>query len=205
MAVTEHPTRVDRSPVDCSSVDCSSWERFTDTWSQVSLSPILRTLLTTDGTVTEVLAAYFGETVGVTVAEQGTRGFDPVDDRLLGEEIPHPLLDRTIYLEGRNSHRRYVAARSQIVAEFLPPALKADLLAGRQPLGRLLMHHRLESFREIIDGGCCRADAAPQVGHCCDNLLEVAGDTPVVWRRYRVIAGGRPAMLITECFVEALA
>lgn len=168
------------------------------------LSPVLRALLTTDGTVTEALAAFYGEEVGVEVLSQGYRDYEGRANRELEATVGTRMLERTIALVGRDSGRRYAAAWSRIVPGLLPPGLQEGLLAEREPLGKLMLVHRLETFREIVACGRCAAGAAPYLGPRCAAALGLAPEAGTVWRTYRVTSGGRPVMSITEYFPEAL-
>jgi len=173
-----------------------------------SLPPVLRTLLTTDGTVTETLAALHGEEVGVRVLAQGyvpqAEGEAPELAAAPGTRVVARVLDRTIVLVGAESGRAYTVARSRIVPEALPAGLQAGLLERREPIGKLMLEHRLETFREIVDCGRCPAGRAPRLGDTAPDALGISADAPVAWRTYRVISGGRPVMSITEVFPENL-
>ncbi|MBI5137342.1 MAG: DUF98 domain-containing protein [Nitrospirae bacterium] len=169
------------------------------------LSPLLRTLLTTDGTVTEALAAHFGEEVGIRVLEQGFRAYEGRANRELEVELGTRLMDRGVALFGRGSGVTLAAAFSRIVPAALPLGMQEALLAEREPLGKLMLEHRLETFKEIVDCGACAAAEAPHLGHRCATALNLAADERVVWRTYRVIHRGRPVMSITEYFPETLA
>ncbi|MDH4229522.1 MAG: chorismate pyruvate-lyase family protein [Nitrospirota bacterium] len=170
-----------------------------------ALSPLLRVLLTTDGTVTETLAAHFGEEVGVKVV---TQGFHPAD----GEDFPElalrpgsVVLDRCVVLTGARSGRAFAVAVSRIVPALLPGAMQEDLLAAREPLGKLLLAHRLETFKEIVDCGVCPLRHAPLPPGNFAAALKLAPGAPLVWRTYRVLIGGRAAMSVSEYFPESLA
>jgi chorismate-pyruvate lyase len=167
------------------------------------LAPVLRVLLTTDGTVTETLAAYHGEPVGVEVLSQGWRDYEGRANRELEAAIGTRMLERTIALVGKVSGRRYAAAWSRIVPGLLPSGLQEGLLAEKEPLGQLLLAHRLETFREVVAAGRCPAGEAPTLGIRCAAALGVDPAAEVVWRTYRVTHGGRPVMSITEFFPEA--
>jgi chorismate-pyruvate lyase len=166
------------------------------------LAPVLRTLLTTDGTVTEALAAFYGEDVGVEVLSQGYRAYEGRLNRELEAAVGTRMLERTIVLVGAASGRRYAAARSRIVPVLLPPGLQEGLLAEREPLGKLMLAHRLETFREIVAVGRCPAGEAPLLGTGCADALGLGAGDGVVWRTYRVVSGGRPVMSVTEFFPE---
>jgi chorismate-pyruvate lyase len=170
-----------------------------------SLSPVLRTLLTTDGTVTEVLAAHFGEEVGVRVVTQGVHRAEGHRFPELQLEPGTQVLDRAIVLTGKRSGRVYTAAGSRLVPGMLPGEMQEALLAGNEPLGKLMLTHRLETWREIVDCGRCLARHAPLLEGAVAPALRISPVAPVVWRTYRVYTGGQAAMSITEYFPEALA
>jgi chorismate-pyruvate lyase len=169
-----------------------------------ALSPLLRTLLTTDGTVTEVLAAFFGEDVGIHVLGQGYRAYEGRANRELEAELGTRMLDRSIVLLGRSSGTPYAAAFSRIIPSLLPLGMQEALLAEREPLGKLMLQYRLETFKEIVACGRCRADEAPMLADQCPTALDMPGAAPVVWRTYRVLSQGKAVMSITEIFPERL-
>ena len=142
------------------------------------LTPALRMLLITDGTVTQLLEALFLEPVAVT---QGHQRMAPLgaDADLLGCEAQVIALDRKVNLEGVNTGRVLVTAQSRILLETLPAGVARALERGEVGIGELLRDRQLESFREIINYGL--------EPHC-------------VWRRYRICTGGRPAIVICERF-----
>jgi chorismate-pyruvate lyase len=167
-----------------------------------ALAPGLRALLTTDGTVTETLAALHGEEVGVRVLAQGFGRHAEDEAPELEAPAGTRVLDRTIVLAGAVSGHLYAAARSRIVPEALPAGLQAGLLERREPLGKLMLEHRLETFREVVAAGRCTAATAPHLDGQAPATLGVGPEAPVAWRTYRVICGGRPVMSITEIFPE---
>ncbi len=168
------------------------------------LSPILRTLLTTDGTVTEVLSAFYGEEIGIRVLSQGFRAYEGQHNHELEAEPGTRMLDRTIALFGNTTGITYAAAFSRIVPSHLPLGMQEALLEEREPIGKLMLAHRLETFREIVDCGRCLAADSPQLGGQGAAILNMADHQPVVWRTYRVVSGGRPVISITEYFPEGL-
>lgn len=169
------------------------------------LPPIVRTLMTTDGTVTETVSAFFGEPVNVRVLSQGFRAYQGQNHPELAARGGARLLDRAIVLFGEKTGTRYAAASSRIVPSALPSGMQEALLAGTQPLGRLMLEYRLETFKEIVACGRCGAAEPPHLGAQAADALSMDAADPVVWRTYRVISGGRPVMSITEVFPAGLA
>ncbi len=158
------------------------------------LAPILRVLLTTDGTVTEVLSAFYGEEIDICVLSQGFRAYEGQHNQELNAQVGTRMLDRSIVLSGRRSGAIYAAAFSRIVPSHLPIGMQEALLAGRDPIGKLMLDQHLETFREIVSCGECPAADVPHLGERCVAALQVPSHHPVVWRTlcatFRAAAGG---------------
>lgn len=162
-----------------------------DPW---GLNAIQRILLTTDGTVTDMLEAYFQEHMQVVVlAQQELESPEPVAE--LDLERGQPILRREILLRGELSGRTVLHADSVIVPARLSERLRTGLLEKRQPIGHLLLADRLETFREIVH--CARRRTGPLARHF--QLYETA---PLLTRTYVVRMGGQGIMRITEGFPE---
>ena len=159
-----------------------------------ALSPLQQILLTTDGTVTEILEAYAGEAMRVVKLEQATLDdAQPVPwlDAAHGGEI----LKRHILLQGAASRRNFLYAESRIAVAHLDERVRRGLLDSAKPIGLLLLEFRVETFKEILD--CGRRPAGTLARH-----FAVVPDSRLVFRTYRMISGGRPVMLITEMFPD---
>ena len=112
-----------------------------------SLGLVQRILVTTDGTLTETLAAMFLEPIElVKLAVTITQTPHPVPPLEL--EAGANVMQRQIVLRGSKSGTPYVYAEVVIATDQLPPRLRDDLLEGRVPLGALWILHRLEIFKD---------------------------------------------------------
>ncbi len=156
------------------------------------LGALQRVLLVTDGTLTEILEAFFGERVRLVklsqkaIAAGGSHGlFEPKDDET--------LVERKILLQGEHSGRNYVYAESLVAVDRLGPAFRDALLNSSTPLGRLWLDHRLETFKQMHDVRYQRANGLA-------HYFESAEEEPLLARTYRVISGGRVVMVISEYF-----
>lgn len=149
-------------------------------------------LLVTDGTVTNVLEAYAGEPITVVklrqTIEPAGRSVSDLDVRQ-----SDAVMRREVLLRGSESGRTFVHALSQIVPDRLDPAIRRGLLESSKPIGRLIEENHLETFREILSAQ--REPAGARGVH-----FGLGHTAPVTSRTYRIIAGGRPIMLITETF-----
>lgn len=155
------------------------------------LSVFQRILLTTDGMVTEMLEAYLGEKMVVTRLAQ-TVSDEPVSPELrVGAD--DQVWTRAILLQGDQSGRVCLYARSSIVANRLPAQVRRGLEAGRKPIGQLLLESRVESYREIL---ACDLEPAGELA----EYFGISPDDQLLSRSYLVSAEHRPVMLIEEKF-----
>ena len=158
------------------------------------LDAIHRILLTTDGTVTDMLEAYFQEPMQVIpLAQEHQQSPTPILE--LDLDAGESILRREILLRGKLSGRTVLHAESVIVLHRLSERLRIGLLEKQQPIGQLLLADRLETFREIL--GCARREAGPLARHF--HLYETA---PFLTRTYVISLGGQGIMRITEDFPE---
>lgn len=159
-----------------------------------SLSSFQRILLTTDGTVTDILEAYLWESVQVVKLDQGeveTQGAIPYLDLEQGARV----LVRKILLRGKTSHKNYIYAESVVVPSRLSASIREGLETTKKPVWQLMLETRLETFREIL---VCRREPSNNIG----QYFDIDPDSMLISRTYRIYADGAPMMLITEKFPE---
>jgi len=156
------------------------------------LAPFEQILLTTDGTVTEMLEAVAGEPMRVVKLGQ--------EPRILAAPLPGlraearaRVVRREILLSGRRSGTPFLHAESWIAPDHLDARVRAGLEDSDKPVGLLLLEHRIETFKEILD--CGQAPAAAIARH-----FGISADTAMLQRTYRMVSGGVPILLITERF-----
>jgi chorismate--pyruvate lyase len=159
------------------------------------LSRELRILIASNGTLTRILGIIADDEIVVQIVEQQVHEEAP---RISGlEQLPSGrVLQRRILLKGQNSGHSFVAAESLIAVDLLPRAITASLTQTERPIGEILAASSLETFKEA---------AKVWIGQAPD-WLALAGHqhagSRIVARRYRVIAGGQPAIIITEHFIR---
>lgn len=148
-----------------------------------SVPPFLRVLLTTDGTVTSSLQAYFWEKVAVDAIEQSQYLLDAPFEALdlkQGQEV----LRRQVELRGEQSGSIYARASSLIRMDVLPGTIKEAIVAKHIGVGELLRDCGLETYRKILSVGMNANDEA--------------------WRAYLIVMDKHPFIHITERFPLAL-
>ena len=151
------------------------------------LSLFQKVLLATDGTVTDLIALYAGEPIGVRKLSQSIR------EELAPTELlcagPTRLMSRSILLT--SAARTYLYAESQFVLERLSKSIQQQMLDTDRPIGLLWKEERLETFREIV-----RQEVEP-----CEAIahhFDVPVSVPFVSRTYLIHHGGKPLGMITE-------
>jgi chorismate-pyruvate lyase len=155
------------------------------------LDPVLRCLLFTDGTVTRTLEVQALARVSVEVLSQ-----DEVP-------VPEPIASHLDVPAGTETVRRRVVigagleapvmwAESHIVPSRLPAGFLGVLGRASDGIGQSLQQVQLESWREMLWFGL---DTLPR----WSDASRPAGSAALT-RLYRVITGGRPALLISESF-----
>jgi chorismate-pyruvate lyase len=158
------------------------------------LSKFQRIILTTDGTLTEILEAYLLEKIQIIKLSEEivatAKDILPLDLKI-GSEVIY----RKVLLQGKISRRNWIYAESIIVPERLDELFRERLLKSREPIGRLWLEHQLETFKEIIDSG------RELVGDL-SNYFKVPSEEKLLCRTYRVFSNRKPIMVITEKFPE---
>ena len=159
------------------------------------LSSFQRILLTTDGMVTEMLEAYLWERMIVVKLSQ-EHVPSQVDVPELEIRKGENVLQRTILLRGRMSHKNHIYAHSIIAPDRLDDRMRDGLVRSGKAIGLLILEDRLETFREILSCG------REQAGDLAEHFL-IDPDAYLIYRTYRVIVNRSPIMLITEKFPES--
>ena len=156
----------------------------------VDLDPIQRVLLVADGTVTQLIEAHALQSVDILVLDQQIRRLE-IDAPWLAADAGTEVCERQVVLLGGRDRVPYLYAVSLIAMDRVPVEVARGLQQKKQGIGRLLLHSGVESRRERLWFGIEQLQAPPEpIGHW----------TEVVSRTYRIIAGGRPLMLIEEKF-----
>jgi chorismate-pyruvate lyase len=156
------------------------------------LELLQRILVVTDGTVTDVLAAAFRESIALVRIDIATTRLEaPVASLEL--DAGASMMRRRVVLRGATSGRRFACAETRIATDRLAPALQRDLLEGQIPLGQLWIAHRLETWKERPRVTFC--PAGERAVH-----LDVDREAPLIRREYRSFTGGVPVFHVTEFF-----
>ncbi|MFT7559125.1 MAG: chorismate-pyruvate lyase [Flavobacteriales bacterium] len=154
----------------------------------LALPPILRVLLTTDGTVTKTLESYFWEPVQVQCISQ-SRQIASEAIESIEVECGDSYLQRRVSLVGEHSGNCYATADSRINTALLPVDITEALEANTLGIGELLRESGLETYRELLAIGFSHDDD--------DTRYRIE-------RSYRIVMGSHPCIEIIEFFPVAL-
>ena len=160
-----------------------------------TLNRDLRILIATNGTLTRILTVVADDEIVVQIIKQQIHHVAPKIPKL-GQLPSGRVLQRNILLKGRRSGKPFVAAESFIAIDLLPPAIVTSLTTTDRPIGEVMAASCLDTFKE-----------APKVwiGEL-PGWLALDGyqnsRTRTVARRYRIITGGQPVIIITEYFLQ---
>ena len=161
------------------------------------LSTLQRVLLLTDGSVTILLEAGAGERVDVRTIAQAVVPADAAQAERLACAVGDPVNRRAVHLVGARTGRIFVHAVSLTPLDRLAPGARDALLAADVPIGRILMQHRMETRRELLEVGVAPAGAA------LGQTFGVPADAPVLCRHYVIVHDGEPLISIQERFPAA--
>jgi len=158
------------------------------------LSAFQRILLTTDGTLTEILEAYLFEPIQVVKLFEKIiatkQDISPLDLKA-GSEV----IERKVLLQGKISRKNFIYAESRLAADRLELKFRDELLKSQIPMGRLWLEHKIETFKEIID-------SSQELAEDLSNYFKIQREDRMLSRTYRVFSNHQPIMMITEKFPE---
>jgi chorismate--pyruvate lyase len=174
---------------------CDVTEGFLPDGEIQKLNRDLRILIASNGTLTRVLGIVANDDIVVQIVEQQVQ--DMASRMPDFEQLPSGrILRRRIFLNGRNSGHSFIAAESLVAIDLLPPAIMTSLIETERPIGEIMAASCLETFKET---------AKVWIGQPPD-WLAVAGyessEPRIVGRRYRIMIGAQPVIIITEYFLR---
>jgi len=171
-------------------------ERLAENDVGVMLSSHLQSALAgSTGTVTAFLEQLAGEPIDADVRRQLT--LEAASSNDLEVDPGETLLVRAAVLKGRRSGCPYVYAESTIALGRIPESVRARLESSSDPIGRILTEQGIAVTRGPV------SVSRPDSMSFWREVAVADGDDPLV-RTYRLSVDGRPAMVITECFLPSL-
>lgn len=161
----------------------------------IRLSVFQRMILIADGTLTEMLEVYLAEKIHLVKLSEQMFAI-PEDNTALDIPAGTEVIERKILLQGKISRNNWIYAKSLLVPSRLDPHFRDRLLQSREPMGRLWLEHKLETFKEIID--TAREPALDIADH-----FKIHPEDRLLSRTYRIFSNRQPIIMITEKFPES--
>jgi chorismate-pyruvate lyase len=161
------------------------------------LSHFQKTLLITDGTVTELLEFYLEESIKVEkLYEELETDFNRLPDghKIEIESNDFPVLVRKVLLQGKSTLKNWLYAESSILIDRLTEGFRDDLLISHMPIGKLWAKYRLETYKTNFN--IKNEKASKELA----DLLNIPVNSQVLSRTYCVYSHGKKTMVITEKF-----
>jgi len=183
------------APVSTTPQDWATAEDFLAETDPREVSPLLRILLTSDGSMTTLLEALRGGRIDLDVVRQGE---EPVDDdtaRRLGVRAHDPAITRHVWLT--HAGRRLVYAVSVLPIASLSPSLAEEIRRGVEPLGRLLDACGRPAVRDGLRIGRIN-------NHGLADAFGAPPSDPLWCRRYRLAVEHTLTASIVEVFSPRL-
>ncbi|OSC40424.1 chorismate--pyruvate lyase family protein [Mycobacterium decipiens] len=188
--MTAHVRGLGTLPEKCDTADCALSDEAIQ-----GLDRDLRLLIATNGTLTRILNVLANDEIVVQIINQQVHGVAPRMPELDQSSVGR-VLQRNILLKGQNSGDVFVAAESVVAIDLLPREIVTSLTRTDRPIGEVMAASHVETFKE---------EAKVWVGEL-PGWLAFGGyqnsRRKAIGRRYRVIAGGQPVLIITEYFLR---
>ncbi len=158
------------------------------------ISPVLKFLLGTDGSVTQILESITGEKVVIRTLVQKIVPADRSTADHLDIAEGDPVNFRIVEIRTEGSGEVLIYAKSCTPINRLSPAFKDDLMRADIPIGRIISQHHIEARREILSARV--APATDEMG----RIFAICKDEPVLSRQYQIIHAQKPLIIIEEQF-----
>lgn len=169
-------------------------------WNTAPIDPILRLLLSSDGTTVRNFKGLFLRQAGLElVAQHEVAVNEPLSLQL---SIPkgEKVLERSVWLTleaGDGVKKKVLFASSVFPLLRLTPKLNLALQLGEKPLGQIIEEGHLPTFRDFLEVGFL---PFPEVA----QGLSLPKDTLFWARRYRLWINGTVSAFICEVFSPQL-
>lgn len=159
------------------------------------LSAFQKILLTANGTVTSMLAAYSSESIQVVkISEKLSNTNLELPSIKLNQE--EQVIARKVLLQGKISCRNFLYADSFILINNLEERFRHELFNTNKPIGQIWSEQKVETFKEIINYG---KESANELA----IYFNIKPEENVFFRTYSVSSQGKITMIITEKFPES--
>lgn len=158
------------------------------------ISPVLKFLLGTDGSVTQILESITGKKIVIRTVIQKIVPADRCAADNLDITEGDPVNYRVVEIRTEGSGDVLIYATSFTPINRLSPAFKDDLMKADIPIGRIISQHHIEARREILSARV--TPATDEMG----RIFAICKNEPVLSRQYQIIHAKKPLIIIEEQF-----
>ncbi|BBX85817.1 chorismate--pyruvate lyase family protein [Mycolicibacterium aubagnense] len=157
----------------------------------------LQILMATNGTLTRILNVLANEEIAVEIIRQQIHNVAPRMAECHGLASGR-VLERDILLKGRTSGDAFVAAKSLVAMDLLPSEIMTSLMETDRPIGEIMAGSCIETYKEEAKVWAGKLPSWPALDGYRNSRVET------VARRYRIICGGQPVIVITEYILRTV-
>lgn len=164
---------------------------------RTELSNFQKVLLTTNGSITELLEIYLSEPIRLLKLHEHLTLINKEIE--LAKNLIHKnnkVIKREIILQGKISSNNFMYANSYIFVDNLEQKFAYKLLNTNIPIGKLWSEQKVETYKEIIDYG-------EEPANKLSNYFFIDSNDNLVFRTYSVFSRKKLTMIITEKFPKS--
>jgi beta-ribofuranosylaminobenzene 5'-phosphate synthase len=158
------------------------------------ISPVLKFLLGTDGSVTQILESITGKKVVIRTLVQKIIPADRSAADNLSIAEGDPVNYRIVEIQTEGSGEVLIYAISHTPVNRLSPDFQDDLMKADIPIGKIIKQHHIEARREILSAHVTLATEES------GKIFSICKNEPVLSRQYQIIHAGKPLIFIEEQF-----
>ncbi len=158
-----------------------------------ALSPTLRLLLSSDGTMVRALNALFGETTTLEIVEQRDIVLDEKTAAILKVAPGEKAIERTVWLDAGQGEKRHrvLHAISKFPISQMKPELYQEIRLGQKPIGQIIQKRKYSTWRDNLK---IAHRTFPEVA----KGLQLPEETLFWARRYRLTFSEQVSTIICE-------
>jgi len=174
--------------------DWITLENFRDNCRLNPISPTLRLLLSSDGTMVRALNALFLETATLEIVEQRDIVLDEKTAVILKVAPGEKAIERTVWLKARQSgekRQRVLHAISKFPISQMKPELYQEMRLGQKPIGQIIEERLYSTLRDHLE---IAHRTFPEVS----KGLQLPEETLFWARRYRLTFSEQVSAIICE-------
>ncbi|MCK5140371.1 MAG: DUF98 domain-containing protein [Thermodesulfovibrionia bacterium] len=173
--------------------------------SGIRLSLFQKIIAVTNGSITQLLEIYSGQTIVIDTISQEIGMPESDLSEFPGICMKDKVSRREVMIKGKYDEKVFAYARSYMPMKYLPPKLSQSLIKEDTPLGKLLIRHKIEGRRELNDV-CIKGSREYDLKFMKyeekfkGNKKKFISGNKFLIKKYNFISNGRIIIYITEVY-----